>query len=152
MATMTAFEPRNPNFRETVRYYRAQQGYLNLIGVELVRVDAGVVEYRVPFRSDLGQQDGFFHGGVTGGIAEGAMGAAAATLVPEGANLVGAEYKVNLLAPASGRYLLARAYVVKPGRTLIVCRADVFAFDDEEPEHPCAIAQGTMAVVLPRTK
>ena len=147
---MTAFEPRNPNFRETVRHYRALQGYLNLIGVELVRIDAGIVEYRVPFRADLGQQDGVFHGGVTGGIAEGAMGAAAATLVPAGANVVGAEYKVNLLAPASGRYLLARAYVVKPGRTLIICRADVFACDDEVPEQPCAIAQGTMAVVLPR--
>ena len=77
---------------------------------------------RLPYRADIGQQDGFFHGGVVGGIAEGVMGAAAATLVAAGANVVGAEYKVNLLAPGRGAALLARGTVVKPGRRLIVCR------------------------------
>ncbi len=77
------------------------------------------------------------------------MGAAAFTLVAAGANVVGAEYKVNLLAPGRGPALLARATVVKPGRRLIVCRADVLAVAQDGSETLCAIAQGAMAVIEP---
>jgi uncharacterized protein (TIGR00369 family) len=146
---MTAHQPRNPQYRAFVEGYVAAQGYLSLIGVELVRVEPGLAEYRVPYQASIGQQDGFFHGGVVGGIAEGVMGAAAATLVAAGANVVGAEYKVNLLAPGRGAALLARGTVVKPGRRLIVCRADVLALAEDGTETLCAIAQGAMAVIEP---
>jgi acyl-coenzyme A thioesterase PaaI-like protein len=39
--------------------------------------------------------------------------------------------------------------VVKPGRRLIVCRADVLALGEDGSEALCAIAQGAMAVVEP---
>ena len=77
------------------------------------------------------------------------MGAAAATLVDAAANVVGAEYKVNLVAPGRGAALLARGVVVKPGRRLIVCRADVLAVAADGAETLCAIAQGAMAVIEP---
>ena len=122
----------------------------SLIGVELGRIDPGEVEYRVAYRAELGQQNGFFHGGVVGGMAEAVMGAAAATLVAPGHNVVGAEYKANLLAPGLGPLLVARGSVVKPGRTLIVCRADVVVIAEDGSETLCAIGQGAMAVVAPR--
>ena len=53
-------------------------------------------------RADIGQQNGFFHGGIIGGLAEAVMGAAAFTLAEAGHNVVGAEYKINLLSPALG--------------------------------------------------
>ena len=146
---MSAFPPRNPDFRAAVQRYVGAQSYLALIGVTLSRVEPGMVEYRLAYRDDIGQHEGFFHGGVIGGIAEGSMGAAAFTLVAPGANVVGAEYKVNLLAPGSGPALLARATVVKPGRRLIVCRADVLAQGGDGSETLCAIAQGAMAVIEP---
>ena len=146
---MPEFPPRNPDFRAAVERYVSAQRYLALIGVMLGRVEPGIAEYRLPYRDDIGQQDGFFHGGVIGGIAEGSMGAAAFTLVAAGANVVGAEYKVNLLAPGRGPALLARATVVKPGRRLIVCRADVLALAEDGSGTLCAIAQGTMAVIEP---
>ena len=146
---MSMQQPRNPEFRSFVENYFAAQRYLGLLGVELARVEPGLVEYRVPYRADIGQQDGFFHGGVVGGVAEGVMGAAAATLVDAGANVVGAEYKVNLVAPGRGAALLARGVVVKPGRRLIVCRADVLAVAADGAETLCAIAQGAMAVIDP---
>jgi uncharacterized protein (TIGR00369 family) len=146
---MPQFPTRNPDFRAAVERYVSAQSYLALIGVALNRVEPGLAEYRLPYRDDIGQQDGFFHGGVIGGIAEGVMGAAAFTLVAAGANVVGAEYKVNLLAPGRGPALLARGTVVKPGRRLIVCRADVLALGEDGSETLCAIAQGTMAVVEP---
>ncbi len=100
--------------------------------------------------AQLGQQDGVFHGGVVGGLAEAVMGSAAFSLVEAGANVVGAEYKCNLLAPAAGRLLVARGIVVRLGGRLIVCRADVLSRDEAGGETLAAIAQGTMAVVRPR--
>lgn len=144
---MAAPIPPDPAYDARVRRYVAGQSYLRLLGVVLARLEPGLVEYRVPFRPDLGQQDGFFHGGVVGGIAEAVMGAAAATLVAQGVNVVGAQYGVNLLAPARGPVLLARGQVVKPGRRLIVCRADVFCTEGDGSERLCAIAQGAMAPV-----
>lgn len=147
LSAMPVFEPRNPDYRAVVKSYVTAQNYLRLIGVELARLAPGRVDYRVPFRADLGQQNGFFHGGVIGGVAEAVMGAAAFTLVAAGHNIVGAEYKLNLLSPGLGSALLARGMVVKSGRTLIVCRADVFVETDEGEARLCAIAQGAMAVV-----
>lgn len=139
----------NPDFRDFVTRYVAAQSYLALLGVELAAVEPGEAVYRVPFRADLGQQDGVFHGGVIGGVAEAVMGAAAATVVAAGCNVVGAEYKLNLLSPAAGSALIARGSVLKPGRRLVVCRADVFAADEGGRETLCAIAQGAMAVIQP---
>ena len=147
LPTLATFEPRNPDFREHLERYVAAQNYLQLIGVVLTRADPGHVSYRVRFRQDLGQQDGFFHGGVIGGVAEAVMGAAAFTLVASGSNVVGAEYTLNLLAPGLGPAVIAHGSVVKAGRTLIVCRADVFVEAADGPSRLCAIAQGAMAVV-----
>ena len=147
---MNEFPARNPGFRRAVADYVAAQGYLGLLGVELASVAPGRAEYQVGYRDELGQQDGVFHGGVVGGIAEGVMGAAAFSLVEEGANVVGAEYKCNLVAPAAGSLLVARGIVVRAGGRLIVCRADVLSRDDAGGETLAAIAQGTMAVVRPR--
>jgi uncharacterized protein (TIGR00369 family) len=60
-------------------------------------------------------------------IADSACGYAALTLMPAGAAVLTAEFKVNLLAPGEGDAVVARARVLKAGRTLIVCSADVFA-------------------------
>jgi uncharacterized protein (TIGR00369 family) len=144
---LPVFVPRNPDYRAVVERYVAAQDYLRLIGVELTRLAPGSIDYRVPFRAALGQQNGFFHGGVIGGVAEAVMGAAAFTLVEAGHNIVGAEYKLNLLSPGLGSALLARGTVVKSGRTLIVCRADVFVETAAGEARLCAIAQGAMAVV-----
>jgi uncharacterized protein (TIGR00369 family) len=146
-------EPRNPEFAAFVARYVGAQGYLALLGVVLGPVAPGRVEYHLPFRPDLGQQDGVFHGGVIGGLAEGVMGAAAASLVAAGSNVVGAEYKVNLMAPGAGTRLIAVGEVIRAGRRLVVCRADVFCPADAADATaagttpPIAIAQGTMAVV-----
>jgi uncharacterized protein (TIGR00369 family) len=144
---LTQFEPRNPDFRAFVERYVAAQGFLQLIGVTLVRIDPGEVVFRVAYRPEVGQQNGVFHGGVLGSVAEAVMGAAAATLAPAGDNVVGAEYKVNLLAPAAGVAVLAHGHVLKPGRRLIVCRADISSVDADGHGSLCAIAQGAMAVV-----
>ena len=46
-----------------------------------------------------------------------------------------AEYKLNLLSPASGERLISRARVIKPGRQVAVVGADVFCLIDGIEKH-----------------
>ena len=55
-----------------------------------------------------------------------AGGYAALTLFSDDSEVLTVEYKINLLAPAAGDYLEAVGTVLKPGRTLTVCRLEVF--------------------------
>ena len=98
-----------------------------LIGAELVSVRAGEIEIVLPVREELHQQSGVTHAGVIAAIADSACGYAALTLMPAGSDVVSIEFKLNLLAPGTGGQLLARAKVVRSGRTITVCQADVFA-------------------------
>jgi uncharacterized protein (TIGR00369 family) len=127
---MTAFEPADPGFAARVRDSFARQTIMTLIGAELTRVAPGRVEIDLPFRADLCQQHGFFHAGVTATIADSAGGYAAFTLFPADSSVLTTEYKINLLAPAAGERLRAVGRVVKPGRTLTICEAEVFAVRD----------------------
>ena len=72
-----------------------------------------------------------------------AAGYAANTLTPADTSVLTVEYKMNLVAPADGQRLVARGEVVRPGRTLIVTRADVYAIRDEQWTL-CAIMQQTI--------
>jgi acyl-coenzyme A thioesterase PaaI-like protein len=46
--------------------------------------------------------------------------------MPADATILTTEYKINLVAPARGEALVARARVKKAGRTLTVVECDVF--------------------------
>lgn len=124
---MPAFQPANPRFAERVRDSFGRQGVMALLGAELARVEPGECEIHLPYRPELSQQHGYFHGGIIGTIADSAGGYAAFTLMPADASVLTVEYKVNLLAPGDGELLIARGRVVKPGRTLIVAAVDAMA-------------------------
>lgn len=125
-------EARNPNFVDEVRTSFAAQSIMQLIGAELTLIQPGLVEIALPYRQDLTQQDGYLHAGIITTIADSAAGYAAFTLMPAGARVLSVEFKVNLLRPASGASFLARAEVIKPGKTLTVVRADVFGLEEGE--------------------
>jgi uncharacterized protein (TIGR00369 family) len=140
----------HPRFAEKVRHSFARQGLMRHLGAELVDVGKGSAEIRVKFRDELSQQHGYFHGGVTGAIADSAAGYAAYSLTPKGSSVLTVEYKLNLIAPAQGEWLIARGTVIRAGRTLSVCRADVFASQDGA-EKMCATLLSTI-MVLPASK
>lgn len=79
-------------------------------------------------------------------IADTAAGYAAMTLVDSESTVLTVEYKLNLMAPASGEKLIARGSVVRAGRRLIVTKAEVFAVQDGK-EGLCALMQQTIMVV-----
>jgi uncharacterized protein (TIGR00369 family) len=98
-----------------------------MIGAELVHVAAGEVDIELPIVEALGQQNGVVHAGVVAGVTDSACGYAAATLMEADVDVLTAEFKINLLAPAQGKRLAARGRVLRAGRTLTVCRGEAFA-------------------------
>ncbi len=118
--------PKHPDYVERVRSSFAKQGMMSTIGAELVRVAPGEVEIMLPVGAAIAQQHGFAHAGAVSAIADTAAGYAALSLMPAGVGVLTAEFKINLLAAASGERLIALGRVVKPGRTLTVSQAEVF--------------------------
>ncbi len=121
------FEPRDPDFESRVRDSFDRQQVMHLIGARLARVEPGLVTIELPFKTELTQQHGFFHAGITSTIADSAGGYAGFTLFPADSSVLTAEFKINLLAPADGEKLVATGRVLKPGRTLTICELEVSA-------------------------
>ncbi|MFQ5955864.1 MAG: PaaI family thioesterase [Kiloniellales bacterium] len=121
--------PPNPAFEADVREGFARQGAMAHLGAELMRVEPGYVEIALPFRQEVTQQHDYIHGGVIATIADTAGGFAAFSLMPAGTYPLTVEFKINLLAPARGERVIARARVKRPGRTLTVTEGEVFAVD-----------------------
>jgi uncharacterized protein (TIGR00369 family) len=132
--------PADPGFERRCRESFARQKAMALIGACLGRVEPGYVEVHLPFRDDLTQQKGYVHGGILGMIADTACGYSAFSLMPAGCSLVTVEYKINILSPARGS-LVAKGQVVKPGRTLTIARAEVYA---DEGKHVASMQQTLM--------
>jgi|HubBroStandDraft_6_1064221.scaffolds.fasta_scaffold163431_3 uncharacterized protein (TIGR00369 family) len=117
----------NPEANQRVRESFSRQGLMHHLGAELAALSPGECEIRIPFRKELTQQHGYFHAGVTAAIADSACGYSAYTLMPTDCSVLTVEYKINLVAPADGEALIARARVLRSGKTLKICAADVFA-------------------------
>jgi len=108
----------------------AKQGLMATLGASLDKVEPGAVEISLKPSPGVSQQHGFVHAGAVAAIADSAAGYAGLTMMPEGTGVLTAEFKINLLAPASGERIIARGRVVKSGRTLTLSQADVFAVKD----------------------
>jgi uncharacterized protein (TIGR00369 family) len=121
-----SFKSLDPNYEMKVRESFLRQGFMKFIGAELVEVKPGYCEIHLPYKKELSQQHGFFHAGVIGTIADNTGGYAAYSLMGAESSILTVEYKLNLVAPGVGDLLIGRARVVKPGRTLTVCRSEVF--------------------------
>lgn len=122
-----AFAAANPDFERLTRESFARQSFMSTLAAELVRVAPGEVEIALPFSAACCQQNGFLHAGAITSIADTANGYAAFTLCPPATDVLAVEFKINLLAPARGERFVASGRVLRPGRTLTVCLAQVFA-------------------------
>ncbi|MES5488408.1 PaaI family thioesterase [Bradyrhizobium sp. INPA03-11B] len=123
------FAPIETRIRDNV----GRQGFMGLVGAEVAELSRGTCTLAVDRRPELLQQHGLFHGGVTAFLVDNATTIAAAT--SRGQPALTAEYKLNLLSPASGDRLICRARVIKPGRQVAVVAADVFCVIDGKEKH-----------------
>ncbi|MEQ8506608.1 MAG: PaaI family thioesterase [Rhodospirillales bacterium] len=142
----TEFQPADDAFAQRVRDSFDKQGIMAHIGARLGEVRPGYCEIELPYSDAVSQQHGFFHGGVVGTIADSAGGYAAYSLMGADDGVLTVEYKLNLMAPADGDELIARGYVVRPGRTLTVSRADVMVVKDGQPVACAALQQTLMRI------
>jgi uncharacterized protein (TIGR00369 family) len=121
-----SFEPLDSNFEERIKESFSRQGFMGFIGAKLTDIRPGYCEIQVPYKKELSQQHGFFHAGIIGTLADNSGGYAAFTLMPFDSSILTVEYKLNIMVPGDGELLIARARVLKPGRTLSICRPEVF--------------------------
>lgn len=139
----STFTPIDPNYEERVRASFARQRFMEFIGAELTDIRPGFCEIQLSYKEELSQQHGYFHAGIIGTLADNTGGYAAYTLMPAASSILTVEYKLNLLAPGNGELLIAHGQVVKPGRTLTICRSDVFVVSGGHKKL-CAIAIVTL--------
>ena len=116
---------------------------MTTLGATLGSIAPGAVEISLAPNPAITQQHGFVHAGAVSAIADTAAGYAALSLMREGVGVLTTEFKINLVAPATGERIIARARVVKPGRTLTLVQTDVFA-EDQGKEKLVALFTATM--------
>jgi uncharacterized protein (TIGR00369 family) len=123
-----------------------RQGMMQQLGVRLLRVEPGLCELAMPYSDRVTQQQGGFHGGAMGALADIAGGYAALTMAPEGMEVTTVEYKINFLASFQGGELRAVGRVLKAGKRIIVTTAEVVHHAAGKIS-TCALMQQTLVPV-----
>ncbi|NJO37763.1 MAG: PaaI family thioesterase [Rhizobiales bacterium] len=126
-----------------------RQGMMQALGCELVSVAQGKVEFALPLSDKVTQQQGTFHGGALGALADISCGYAALTVAPDGMEVTSVEYKINFTSAAVGERVHCIGEVKKAGRTLAVCQAELFDVKNGERKS-CGFMQATMIYIEKR--
>jgi len=122
------------------------QSMMKTLGARIYEVEKGKVIIEAPLLPSTLQQQGYVHAGLTFSIGDSAAGYSALTLLPEDQEIMTAEIKINLLAPADGELLRAEGRVVKHGKRLVVVTSEIHVLKDGKKKL-IAIMQGTMIPV-----
>ncbi|AXT20720.1 hotdog fold thioesterase [Flavobacteriaceae bacterium AU392] len=137
------FAPKNINYKNKVKDSFDRQKFMQLINAKLIDVKPGYCEIQIPYDINLTQQHGFFHAGIISTIADNAAGYASFSLMDENSSILTVEFKLNLIAPGKGDMLIGKANVLKNGKTLTICRSEVYIVKNGI-EKLCAAAQSTL--------
>ena len=124
---MPSFQPRDPEFAYRIVAAFRTDSTASRLGGELADVGPGSVCIRLPISDALSLPQGTLHRSYVAALLDDTCMLAGLSLTSAGDEVRMAEYKLNFLAAASGEDVIARADVVRPGRSVSVCRADAFA-------------------------
>jgi uncharacterized protein (TIGR00369 family) len=127
----------------TIRAINQTSAFNTWCGIVVNRAEAGLAEIEMPWRTEVGQYAGFLHAGLVGALIDTACGFAAATLV---GRVLASHYSVNCLRPAVGERFIARARVVKPGKTQVFTACELYAVKGGE-EKLVATGETLLSVV-----
>jgi uncharacterized protein (TIGR00369 family) len=127
-----------------------RQGLMQHLGARLLRVEPGLCEVALPYSERVTQQQGGFHGGAMGALADIAGGYAALTVAAEDSEVTTVEYKINFMAGFKDGELRALGRVAKAGKRIIVTTAEVTHVAPGGKESACALMQQTL-VPVPKT-
>ena len=111
-------------------------------GIEVLEAQPGIATIAMPWREEAGQYSGFLHAGLIGALIDTACGFAAVTLDLQ---VLASHYSVNCLRPAIGNRFIARARVVKPGKTQVFTACELCAENGAEEKR---VAPGETLLVV----
>jgi uncharacterized protein (TIGR00369 family) len=109
---------------DQIRAINETSAFNRWCGIEVEHAEPGSVEISMPWRAEAGQYSGFLHAGLVGALIDTACGFAAATVV---GRVLASHFAVNCLRPAVGERFVARARVVKPGRSQVFTSCELYA-------------------------
>ncbi|WP_354700465.1 hypothetical protein DSM112329_00743 [Paraconexibacter sp. AEG42_29] len=127
-------------------YSNQMPGLPAYLGVKLLRFAPGLLEAEADLVAQEATPSGNVHGGVVAGILDHITGAVVYPLIPDGHWGATTELKLNYISPITPEHLRAEASVLAITNRSAVVRAEAF-----QGERLVAAAQGTIAIVAPRT-
>ena len=139
--------PRHPDFERAVEEGFRRQGLMATLGAHLVSVSPGACIIEAPIRPEVSQQQGLAHAALAFALGDSAAGFSALTLMDAGQDVVTAEMKIQLMAPAAGAALIAEGRVLRAGRRLVVAASSVYAIPQGGARVHVAELLGTMVPV-----
>lgn len=135
----------NPDFENCVRTALTAMPHFKWLGLQVAHLVPGEADLVMPLQNDITFDGKCVQAGPVATLLDFAGGAAALTLVPPDGMLSTADFTVKLLAPARGSQFLARGRVISKTRTMLVSRADAFAYD-EQHQPTVLIATGLISM------
>jgi uncharacterized protein (TIGR00369 family) len=139
-------QPRDPEYYDKVVKSFNQQAVMGLVQATIESLKPGEIEIEFPYQANLTQQNGFIHAGILSTVMDSACGYAAYSLMPVDASVLTVEFKINLLAPASGERFRSIAAVKKSGRTLSLSEAELYAITGDQRKLVATMSGTLMAV------
>ncbi len=125
----------NPDYVADIEEKLLRQFFMHLIGFKLTEISPGKVCGELVLEEKHLQQNYFVHGGVMATASDVVMGFSAYTLVPKGHGVVTVDLSVSFLNPGIGSVLYAEGKVVKPGRSIFFCEANIWVENEGKRVH-----------------
>ncbi len=138
-------KPMNPDFKQRIEKHLLKQEFMHHIGFNLDLIEAGKVEGKMDLKKIHLQQAGLVHGGVIATVADIVAGFSAYSLVGLDEKVVTGELKISYLRPAKGDVLWAKGWVLKQGRKINFCEAEVYVLNGNDPK---LIAKATTSMII----
>ncbi len=117
------------------------------LGMQLTQIEDEYCETILIPSERHRQQHGLIHAGVLATMADHTSGCAARGAVDLDQDVVSVEFKINFLRPAIAERLRCRGRVLRAGRMLVVCEAEVFAEKHSEEK---LVSKATVTLAVKR--
>ncbi len=99
--------------------------FIQLIGMELVKIQAGETTIRLKMRDALRQPHGLLHGGATASVIDTATAFAVVSVLADGEKASTVDLTVHYLRPVFEGKIVCTARIVRAGKRLLTVSAEV---------------------------
>jgi uncharacterized protein (TIGR00369 family) len=104
----------------------------NVVGLELEEVRIDYARMRLPYRPELRQPAGMVHGGAIATLIDTCVVPALASIYDETPLLLTIDLQIRFLAAAKETDLIGEGWVVRRGRSISFCQAEIRRAADDE--------------------